>query len=183
MFEDPDFGQRYVDRWSELRTNVFAASNLLARIDAWAAFLQEPAARNFARWPILGQPVGPESFDAKTFEENAQHLRSWITNRLGWIDAQFPPAPVAVSSNGLVALSLPAGAVLATGVVRRIVFTLDGTDPRQPGGAVSPTARAYDQPFPAAPAAPIFARLQEAERWSGPLRVKFDPPLSASKVP
>src|SRR6059036_1353866 len=31
LFQDPDFTQRYIDRWRELRKDVFATSNLLAR--------------------------------------------------------------------------------------------------------------------------------------------------------
>src|SRR5207244_3850543 len=57
LFQDPDFGQKYVDRWAVLRTNVFATSNILARIDAWAAMLNEAQGRNFQRWPILGRTV------------------------------------------------------------------------------------------------------------------------------
>src|SRR6185295_7688328 len=30
---DPDFYQRIIDRWGELRTNLFALSNLIGRID------------------------------------------------------------------------------------------------------------------------------------------------------
>ncbi|MCZ7639929.1 MAG: CotH kinase family protein [Verrucomicrobia bacterium] len=56
---DPDFNQRIADRWSVLRTNLFAASNLLARVDELAAQLDEAQVRDFARWPRLGAYVWP----------------------------------------------------------------------------------------------------------------------------
>ena len=39
LFQDPDFSQRYADRWGELRTNVFNATNILARVDELASVL------------------------------------------------------------------------------------------------------------------------------------------------
>src|SRR4030095_9818583 len=57
LFEDPDFGQRYVDRWAQLRTNVFATAKVLQRIDQFATTLNEAQERNFDRWPILGRRI------------------------------------------------------------------------------------------------------------------------------
>ena len=57
LFEDPDFLQRYIDRWAELRTTVFATSNVLARIDRLTGELKEAQARNFQRWPVLGKRI------------------------------------------------------------------------------------------------------------------------------
>lgn len=44
----------------------------------------------------------------------------------------------------------------------RIYYTLDGTDPRLPGGGVSPKARLYDSPLAPAKNAHLFARAQKA---------------------
>ena len=51
---DPDFNQKIADRWSVLRTNVFASSNVLARVDELAGMLNEAATRDFKKWPRLG---------------------------------------------------------------------------------------------------------------------------------
>src|SRR5688572_9803294 len=59
MFKDPEFLQRYIDRWSELRTNVLSNSNILALIDRYAAELAEAQKLNYQRWPTLGKKVGP----------------------------------------------------------------------------------------------------------------------------
>ena len=173
LFDDPDFAQRYVDRWAELRTNVFAPSNMLARIDQLAALLKEPAARNFERWPILGTTAGLEYPTFKTWAEELGYLKGWITNRLTWINAQFLPEPILLTRNSPLSL---------TSAVGRIVFTLDGSDPRVPGGGVSASAQTYQQPVPISGDAKLVARIQQGARWSSPLRAQFvtKPPESGN---
>ncbi len=170
LFEDPDFGQRYVDRWAELRTNVFALSNMVARIDQLAGLLQEPAARNFERWPILGTTAGLEYPTFKTWAEEVGYLKGWITNRLAWMNAQFTPSPALAVAESAVAGGSP---LSLTGAVGRIYFTLDGSDPRAPGGGVSPSAQAYQLPVRLNGEARLVARAQDGVRWSSPLRVRF----------
>jgi hypothetical protein len=170
LFEDPDFGQRYVDRWAQWRTNLFAAPNLLARVDELAGFLKEPAARNFERWPILGTSVGPEHLVGKTYDDEVQYMKGWITNRLAWMNAQFVPAPSASTSGGpqggtnVLTFSAPAG---------QVYFTLDGTDPRAGGGTVSAVARAYQAPVAVTNTVTITARTQKENRWSNPVTLRI----------
>jgi hypothetical protein len=160
LFEDPDFAQQYVDRWAQLRTNVLATSNILSRIDQLAAELQEPQARNFARWEILGQDVNPNYFVGATYQEEITWMKDWITKRLAWVEAQFLPGPERREGEQL---------VLETKVTdAKVFYTLDGTDPRGAGGKPSPSARSYEGPAALPKNAKIFARLQKANRWSTP---------------
>src|SRR5262245_21420648 len=55
LFEDRDFGQRYVDRLAQVRATVFSDSNVTARIDSLVAELGSAVGRNYQRWPILGR--------------------------------------------------------------------------------------------------------------------------------
>jgi hypothetical protein len=174
LFEDPDFGQRYVDRWAQWRTNVFATSNLLARIDALAIQLKEPATRNFERWPILGDTVDPEYFAGKTWEEDIQYMKTWLTNRLAWMDAQFVPPPVVTRAP--VAPTTPT-ATNAIGFIARtgqVYFTTDGSDPRHVHGAVSKTARVYQAPVEMPKATKIVARVKNTNGWSSPVAVRLE---------
>jgi hypothetical protein len=98
LFEDPEFAQRYVERWGQWRRGVLATSNVLARIDQIAASLEEPAARNFERWPVLGTVVDFDYFQGKTYAEEIAYLKTWISNRLSWMDAQLVPTPRVTSS-------------------------------------------------------------------------------------
>ena len=180
LFEDPDFGQRYVDRWFELRAGVLGTSNLVARVDSLAGALKEPAARNFERWPILGQTIATEPFSGKTYDEEIQYLRTWLSNRLAWVNGQFIPPPVAQPDLPSVASGT---SLTLTSAVGKVYFTLDGSDPRLSGGAVSPAAREGGQAMSVTNALHIIARTQKENRWSSPLtwKVAVKPTITASK--
>lgn len=161
LFEDPDFGQRYVDRWSELRAGVFSSSNVLRHIDLSAAAVSEAQARNFERWPILGVTVNPNWFVGDTFADEVKWMRDWTSNRLDWIERQFvsPPAATPADAGGI-SLSVAKG---------RILYTLDDSDPRAPGGAASAKAIEYSSPIALKPGQVLRARTSLDGRWSGPL--------------
>jgi hypothetical protein len=136
---DPDFNQRIADRWSELRTNVFAASNVLARVDELASLLSEAATRDFQKFPRLGTYVWPNpSFyvTPTTYAGIINAMKNWIQGRYNWIDSQFIIPPAFSIPGGRV----PAGINLSVSGAGSIYYTLDGSDPRLPGGGVSSTA-------------------------------------------
>lgn len=162
LFEDPDFGQRYVDRWTELRAGVLSTSNMLGRIDAHVAALGEAQVRNFERWPVLGVTVSPNWYVGDTYAEEIAWMKSWTSNRLEWIEKQFV-APPAVSVDA-------AGNVRLSAVTGRVLFTLDGSDPRRPGGAVAERAREFSTAFPLKSGENLMARVQRDGRWSGLVR-------------
>jgi hypothetical protein len=168
LFEDPDFGQRYVDRWAQWRTNTFSTSNVLARVDEMAAVLKGPAARNFERWPILGEIVDPEYFAGKTYDEDIQYLKTWITNRFAWMDAQLVPAPVI--SRAVVAPQT--NAISFNSPTGQVYFTVDGSDPRLPGGNVSPAAQVYQSPVAVTNRVALRARTRNQNRWSSPVIIQ-----------
>ena len=164
LFEDPEFSQRYVDRWTELRRTTFATSNVLARVDEWAALLEPAAARNFQRWPILGLAVNPNYYVGETFAEEVNWMKTWISARLNWIEHQFvPPPQPASAADGHLALQAERG---------KILYTLDGRDPRAAGGAMASGARIYEHPIavPSPQAVSVSARVLDGSRWSGLLQ-------------
>ncbi len=169
MFDDPDFVQLFIDRWAVLRRDVFATSNMLARVDRLAAQVQEAQARNFERWPILGKRTWPNWLVAKSYQEEVDYLKKWIANRLAWIDSQGFPPPVATvtsAANGgrRVEFKFPLG---------KVFYTTDGTDPRAHGGVVSPTAAEYATPFAVPADVEIIARLRsDYQLWSPPVVLK-----------
>ena len=94
LTEDPEFNQRQMDRWWELRKGPFRTETLLARVDELAAQLQEAQARNFRRWPnCLGQFVHPNAFVGETYKEEVDWMKRWIRDRIAWIDSQTPAPP------------------------------------------------------------------------------------------
>jgi hypothetical protein len=182
LAEDPDFYQRHIDRWAVLRTNVLNPDRISRRVDELAAELKEAQARNFRRWPILGVNVNPNHFVGDTWEEELDYLKKWFRARVSWIDRQFPAAPRIAPANtpgpaappavtpppaprpeDPISLSTPSG---------QILFTLDGSDPRAPGGAAMPTARTYEAPVAVPAGSLLVARVRNGTFWSAPLRIQ-----------
>ncbi len=170
LFEDPDFAQRYADRWGELRANQFSVAHLHARIDYWAGVLAEAQARNYKRWRILGEHVWPNNFVGQSYDEEIDYLKQWVEKRYRWIDGQFLRAP---------ALSPPAGPLERGAKVEikarrgEVYYTLDGTDPRAPGGEPSGTAKTYRGSIALDQSAKIVCRMRQEGRWSPPTRAAF----------
>jgi hypothetical protein len=198
MFDDPDFVQDYIDRWPELRSKVFATSNVLALVDKFAAQIG-PAAydRNYARWPTLGEKVAGNAFAGKTWQEDIEHLTNWIKGRLEWIDNQDFPKPAiavdggeegekggkgeraALASSKFQAPSSKEAAnsngqtgrsIRMACLVGKIFYTTDGSDPRLPGGAVSEKAAQYMEAIPVTAGLKLVARVRsDYGLWSAPV--------------
>jgi hypothetical protein len=166
LFEDPDFGQRYVDRWGQLRTNLFSTARVHARIDSLARQLDEAQRRNFERWPILGKRIWPNNYVGRDYEDEVTWMKNWIARRLAWIDRQFVAGPTVTGP--------PATSQLTLGASEgQVYFTLDGTDPRQAGGGVSPKAQVFSSPVKLPARSRLFARTRVENRWSPPTRCEF----------
>ena len=169
LFEDPDFGQRYVDRLAEVRATVFSRSNLTARLDALVADLGGARVRNFERWPILSRRIWPNTFVGKSYDDEINYMKDFIFRRLDWVDQQFIPAPKMTLTP-----SAPGGrqgSLTLASSVGTVYYTLDGSDPRAPGGAVSERAKVYQSSISQPVGAKLFARAWQHERWSAPLRL------------
>lgn len=151
---DPDFNQKVSDRWSVLRTNILNATNLSARIDELSTMLSGAAARDLwgkYRSQVVGVDVWPNpdgtgdgrdvnyayvtNYTGGTADSIIGQMKKFVLGRYLWIDSQFTHQPSisaaggAVSSGYTFTVTPPAGTML--------YYTLDGTDPRSPGGAVA----------------------------------------------
>jgi hypothetical protein len=66
-----------------------------------------------------------------------------------------------------------------------IYYTIEGADPRLPGGAISPKALVYSGPVFLNANARVFARVQRGSAWSGPSVATFvvqPPPLLLTEI-
>ena len=146
----PDVMQRWIDRWFSLRKTVMSIDNLNATVDKYAlplnvnsgsdAALPSPQDRNFARWNVApngGQYGGGD----RGWTGEITHMKGWLKARAEWIDAQFPAEPEFSVASG----SVPVGTNLIMNFPEgQAFYTTDGSDPRAPGGGVSPTAKRFD---------------------------------------
>ena len=137
--------------------------NLMARVDRYTNLLWEAQVRDFVRWPRLGSwvwpnPDGPNrttadsvtlNFDVDyttptTYSALIGEMKKWITGRFTWVDNQFLRPPALNLPSGMIS---PGATLTIAGTLGSIYYTLDGTDPRAPGGAVSPSAYLYTGPI------------------------------------
>ena len=67
LFKDPDFWQRWIDRYEELRAGPFSTSDVFGRMDGFANQVRQAQPREQARWGILPRSgllyVGWATFD------------------------------------------------------------------------------------------------------------------------
>ena len=125
----PDIFQQHADRWFELREGVFANDFIDARIDEFAAEIEEGAERNFDQWRSVAPPRG--------FGSAVDNLKNWLAERTEWIDEQYPIKPTFTSQGGQVSAGTSVGAT-----TDEIYATSDGSDPRASGGEPSANATA-----------------------------------------
>jgi hypothetical protein len=168
LFEDEEFLQRYIDRWSELRRTVFATSNILARIDELATDLAPAAVRNYQRWYPANDATDTNRSPSNRFQNEVTRMKTWIEGRLAWIDSQEFPKPVVQ----LVTEPGPNEMRLAMAWLNgRLFYTTNGSDPRVPGGGVAPVAIEYSQPINPRANPVIIARVRSPfGLWSAPVR-------------
>ena len=177
--DDPEFVQRQIDRWTELRRDVFAPERLLRRVDELAAQLQEAQVRNFRRWNILNRYVQPNPETHGTYQGEVQAMKQWIQGRIAWIDRQFLSAPTLSAKAGAVRTGTSLTLNASSG---KIYYTLDGTDPRARGGAPSKTASEYTKPLTIERELQVIARARRGDNWSGPTTARFTLEKSGSRL-
>jgi len=174
LFRDPDFWQQWVDRWQALRRTNFSESNLFALIDRLADEVREAQPRQLKRWGL--EPRGG------TYQSEIDWMKSWLSQRMEFIDQQLVQPPQLDNTGGAVA---PGFQITLTGPANAtIYYTLDGSDPRLLQGAVSSNAVLYAGPFTLQGDARLVARARNPNQrqiggpprttpWSGPVSANF----------
>ena len=73
-------------RWNELREGPWHTDSLLQFIDVNVASMGEAPERNFEKWPTLGTYVWPNDYIGASYEDEVNFLKTWLTERLEWMD-------------------------------------------------------------------------------------------------
>jgi len=91
LLEDPRYKNNLACRWQILRQNKLSNAWFDTYIDSISGQLMEAQERNFEKWPILGIYVWPNPWPyATTYMEEVNNLKTWMHNRLTWLDANIP---------------------------------------------------------------------------------------------
>ena len=89
MLQDTVFANNLNCRWNYLRASTLSDEHLIYYIDSLGTILEEPAQRNYDRWPILGVYVWPNNFIGNTYQEELTYMKNWILARTAWMDANM----------------------------------------------------------------------------------------------
>lgn len=148
LFTDPDFWQRWIDRWTDLRRDAFTTNRLHAWVDTLGNQARQAQTRQVLRWSGESVPrSGTTSANGYwhtfpgTYQGELDFLKRWLGDRVDFIDTNFLRAPVFSAAGGAITqgfqLTITATTIAANSTT---YYTLDGTDPRLPGGRVNPLA-------------------------------------------
>jgi len=215
LFTDPDFWQRWIDRYQDLRRSVYSLTNLYATIDGLGNQVRAATAREYARWTGGGaSDTSPRSgfysgdgftytFPTPgTWQGEINFTKYWFSNRVDFMDTQFLNPPVFSSTGGAISPGFTLNITSPTREANSTIFyTLDGTDPRLPGGGFSPKALSSlnTATVTLTTNARVFARDWNVSHhnltgtgnpplsspWSGPLVATFytaTPPLRITEI-
>lgn len=93
LLEDEQFAQKLQCRWRTLRQTVLSQRHIFSVIDSMTHTLEAAQARHYALYPIMGRGLWPNPDPiAKTYEEEIARMKTWISERLRWLDAHLPGA-------------------------------------------------------------------------------------------
>jgi hypothetical protein len=165
LFNDPDFWQRWVDRWQELRKQTFSLSHMNDLIDRLANEVRLAQPREYQKWRV--------TLRGGSYQSEVDRMKNWISNRVDFIDRQLTQPPVLSRNGGLIPKNFLLTITAPTNAA--VYYTLDGSDPRASGGGISPQAMLYSQPIRLSANTRLVARARDpAKRQSG------GPPTSVS---
>jgi len=91
LMTDTAFQSALNCRWLQLRNTSLSNQRIFALVDSVVAITANARTRHFARWPTLGQYVWPNPQPiANTYAEEISLLKTWISQRLSWLDGNMP---------------------------------------------------------------------------------------------
>jgi hypothetical protein len=191
MFTDPDFWQRYIDRYQELRHDLWSTNHIFAVVDTFADQLRAAQPREVARWQGSGaSDTSPRtgvvtangySYDfggGGDFQSEIDFLKHWLADRLDFMDTNFLDRPVFSSAGGAISNGFTLSLSDPSKPGSTIYYTRDGSDPRLAGGSVSAKASIYTGPLILTNNVRIAARAWNSshQNLTGP----NNPPISSS---
>jgi hypothetical protein len=80
---NPQFVQLAVDRWKAKRSALERFVN--ASIETYTRRLDGAQQRNFAKWPIFGEPL-MQYYSFATYDEEVAFVRRFLNERMVWLD-------------------------------------------------------------------------------------------------
>jgi len=184
LTDSDEFMLAFADRAFKHLANDGALTDAqsLARWNTLNDYVRDAVVAESARWgdslESLGQPTRTRDVDWQNEVNNIAGMMVGNAAQLiaAMRDEGFYPSidPATFSQRGGV---VPNGFTLSlSATVGDIYYTLDGTDPRLPGGGVSPSALLYDPNtgVPIEASGPVRLRVQNGGEWSALDQAEFE---------
>lgn len=158
LVQDPNFWQKWIDRYQTLRATEFSTNALFGIVDSLTNKLGAVSIREIARWsestPRSGTVLPPVGWPDRSYSHNFSgtyggeiaFLKRWLADRVNFIDTNFLARPTLSQTNGPVSVGQTVTLTPAAKANSRLLYTLNGTDPRLPGGAILPAALSNQGP-------------------------------------
>ena len=89
LWNDDNFQEMIKDRYKLLRESTLSTNNINTLIDQYVFKLGTSVNKNFTKWPILGEYIWPNKQVFETYQEEIIYLKTWINNRLTWMDSEL----------------------------------------------------------------------------------------------
>jgi hypothetical protein len=92
IWTDPVFQEQARCRWRELRGGPLSDASVNAMVDRYLKYTAAAEKRDHARWPVIGVKLSPNFRTQPSYDDEVSYLRSFISTRLPWLDANLPGA-------------------------------------------------------------------------------------------
>ncbi len=92
LLQDSTFSNELKCTYENYRQNIMDTAYLFSYIDSMRTLVQNAQSRHFQKWPILGKSGPAPDYGplATTYSGEIDSLKSWITKRIQWLDANIP---------------------------------------------------------------------------------------------
>jgi hypothetical protein len=96
FIQDTSYANQLKCRYTFLRNTEMTNARINFMIDSMVNYVGPSATgRHYAQWPILGNYVWPNYYVGNSYAEEVDTFKSWINQRLAWMDGNMPgTAPV-----------------------------------------------------------------------------------------
>jgi CotH kinase protein len=92
LLQDSTFRNELRCTYENYRLTILDTTTMFSYIDSMRTLVQNAQARHFQKWPILGKSGPAPDFGplATTYSGEIDSLKSWISTRIQWLDANIP---------------------------------------------------------------------------------------------
>lgn len=110
LLRDTAFTARLGARWAELRSTLLDEQRLASWIDSVTQVIRPALTRDHALWRSFYTYIWLDAWRSRSIDEEADFLKTWLRDRMRWIDANLPgiaqwrPAPEAEALHRLLSL-------------------------------------------------------------------------------